>query len=87
MVMYDNEFETMENKIKTKDKIEPQHIQLFRQRLSNTKTSKRARQSGAKGMMGCGCKLLHRQVHEFSALFQGGAMNICLHVLKEKNEF
>ena len=25
--MYDNEFETKENKIKTKDKIEPQHIQ------------------------------------------------------------
>ena len=26
MVMYDSEFETKENKIKTKDKIEPQHI-------------------------------------------------------------
>ena len=26
MVMYDNEFETMENKIRTKDKIEPQHV-------------------------------------------------------------
>ena len=26
MVMYDNEFETKENKIETKDKIEPQHI-------------------------------------------------------------
>ena len=26
MVMYDNDFETMENKIYTKDKIEPQHI-------------------------------------------------------------
>ena len=26
MVMYDNEFETKENKILTKDKIEPQHI-------------------------------------------------------------
>ena len=26
MVMYDNEFETKENKIQTKDKIEPQHI-------------------------------------------------------------
>ena len=25
-VMYDNEFETKENKIQTKDKIEPQHI-------------------------------------------------------------
>ena len=25
--MYDNEFETKENKIETKDKIEPQHIQ------------------------------------------------------------
>ena len=26
IVMYDNEFETKENKIWTKDKIEPQHI-------------------------------------------------------------
>ena len=26
MVMYDNEFETKENKIQTKKKIEPQHI-------------------------------------------------------------
>ena len=26
MVMYDNEFETKEEKIKTKDKIEPHHI-------------------------------------------------------------
>ena len=26
MVMYDNEFKTKENKISTKDKIEPQHI-------------------------------------------------------------
>ena len=26
MVMYDNEFETMENKIRTKDKVEPQHV-------------------------------------------------------------
>ena len=26
MVMYDNEFETKEYKIQTKDKIEPQHI-------------------------------------------------------------
>ena len=26
MVMYDNEFETMENKIWTKEKIVPQHI-------------------------------------------------------------
>ena len=26
MVMYDNEFKTQENKIQTKDKIEPQHI-------------------------------------------------------------
>ena len=26
MVMYDNEFKTKENKIRTKDKIEPQHI-------------------------------------------------------------
>ena len=26
MVMYDNEFETKENKIYIKDKIEPQHI-------------------------------------------------------------
>ena len=25
MIMYDNEFETKENKIWTKDKIEPQH--------------------------------------------------------------
>ena len=25
MVMYDNEFETKENEIETKDKIEPQH--------------------------------------------------------------
>ena len=28
LVMYDNEFETMENKIYSKDKIEPQHVQL-----------------------------------------------------------
>ena len=28
MVMYDNEFETKENKIQAKDKIEPQHIQI-----------------------------------------------------------
>ena len=28
MLMYDNEFKTKENKIKTKDKIEPQHIQV-----------------------------------------------------------
>ena len=27
MVMYDNEFETKGNKIQTKDKIEPQHVQ------------------------------------------------------------
>ena len=26
MVMYDNKFETKENKISTKDKIEPQHV-------------------------------------------------------------
>ena len=26
MVMYDNEFETKESKISTKDKIEPQHV-------------------------------------------------------------
>ena len=26
MAMYDNDFETKENKIKTKDKFEPQHI-------------------------------------------------------------
>ena len=26
--MYDNEFETMENKIYYKDKTEPQHVQL-----------------------------------------------------------
>ena len=26
MVMYDNDFETKENKIQTNDKIEPQHI-------------------------------------------------------------
>ena len=30
MIMYDNEFETMENKIWTKDKIEPQHIQYVK---------------------------------------------------------
>ena len=37
-----------------------------------------------KVMMGCSCSLLHRQVHEFSARsVEGGAMNICLHVLKE----
>ena len=30
MVIYDNEFETTENKIWTKDKIEPQHIYLSR---------------------------------------------------------
>ena len=29
MVMYDNEFETKENKINTKDKIEPQDIHLL----------------------------------------------------------
>ena len=29
MVMYDNEFETKEKKIWTKDKIEPQHIHIF----------------------------------------------------------
>ena len=29
MVMYDNEFETKENKISTKDKIEPQHRHSF----------------------------------------------------------
>ena len=28
MVMYDNEFETKENKIYSKDKIEPQHKQV-----------------------------------------------------------
>ena len=27
MIIYDNEFETKENKIWTRDKIEPQHIQ------------------------------------------------------------
>ena len=26
MVLYDNDFETKENKIETKDKFEPQHI-------------------------------------------------------------
>ena len=30
MVIYDNEFVTKENKISTKDKIEPQHIYLSR---------------------------------------------------------
>ena len=29
MVMYDNEFETKEYKIQTKDKIEPQQLYLF----------------------------------------------------------
>ena len=29
MVMYNNEFKTKGNKIQTKDKIEPQHIQTF----------------------------------------------------------
>ena len=29
MVMYDNEFETKEYKIRTKDKIEPQHIYVY----------------------------------------------------------
>ena len=29
MVIYDNEFETKENKIQTKDKIEPQHIYIY----------------------------------------------------------
>ena len=29
MVMYDNEFETKEYKIQTKDKIEPQHIYVY----------------------------------------------------------
>ena len=28
MVMYDKEIKTRENKIKTKDKIEPQHFQI-----------------------------------------------------------
>ena len=28
LVMYDNGFETKENKIYSKDKIEPQHVQL-----------------------------------------------------------
>ena len=28
MVMYDNEFKTKENKIWTKDKIDPQHVSL-----------------------------------------------------------
>ena len=28
MVMYDNEFQAGENKIETKDKIEPQHIHV-----------------------------------------------------------
>ena len=30
MIIYDNEFETKENKIWTLDKIEPQHIQCAR---------------------------------------------------------
>ena len=29
MVIYDNKFETKENKISTKDKIEPQHIRRW----------------------------------------------------------
>ena len=29
MVMYDNKFETKENKIWTKDKTEPQHIIIY----------------------------------------------------------
>ena len=29
IVVYDNEFETKENKIWTKDKIEPQHLQMI----------------------------------------------------------
>ena len=29
MVIYDNKFETKENKISTKDKIEPQYIRLW----------------------------------------------------------
>ena len=29
VVLYDNEFETKENKIWTKDKIEPQHLQMI----------------------------------------------------------
>ena len=29
MVMYDNEFETKENTIKAKDKIEPQHLHCW----------------------------------------------------------
>jgi len=33
MVIYDNEFETKENKNETKDKIEPQHIFRMRKRL------------------------------------------------------
>ena len=30
MVIYDNEFETKKNKIWTKDKIEPQHIHVYK---------------------------------------------------------
>ena len=42
-------------------------IQLFRQRLSRQLKSLKVYVTIPKGMMGCGCSLLHRQVHEFSA--------------------
>ena len=41
-------------------------IQLFRQKFVQQKSIK-AYATIPKGMMGCGCSLLHRQVHEFSA--------------------
>ena len=34
MVMYDNEFQTKENKTLTKDKIDPQHTYCSKSRLS-----------------------------------------------------
>ena len=37
--MYDNEFETKENKILTKDKIEPQHIHLLFPNYTTSVTS------------------------------------------------
>ena len=36
-----------------------------------------------KGMMGCGCSLLHRQSSRVFSAMEGGAMNTCLRVLKE----
>ena len=39
MVMHDNEFETKENTISSKDKIEPQHIQCYNAGIQNVKVT------------------------------------------------